>query len=156
MILYGSYKIQQFTTTIEDSLLRLGPWKELDPHRYTLGSRIRTWKEMGPSNWVPGPMEAAGSPESGGFGGTLGRGSGGKGCGAHHGSIHGQRRERGSSGEGARRCRPAPAAGARAPANGQCGLVDTRAGGVEYVLGRVSGGSHGAGDEKNRGCSGGF
>jgi hypothetical protein len=63
-ILYRFYKIQQFTTTIEDSLLHLGPWKELDPHRYTLGSRIRPWKEMGPSNWVPRPMEAAGSPES--------------------------------------------------------------------------------------------
>jgi hypothetical protein len=101
-------------------------------------------------------MVAAGLPESGGSGGALDQGSGGKGCGAHHGSISGQRRERGGSGEGPRRRRPAPATGSHTPTNGRCGLVDTRAGGVEYVLGRVSGGSHGAGDERNSGCGGGF
>jgi hypothetical protein len=57
--------------------------------------------------------------------------------------------------KGARRLRLG-VSGARAPANGRRGLVDTRAGGVEYVLGRVSGGSHGAGDERNRGCGAGF
>jgi hypothetical protein len=99
---------------------------------------------------------AAGSPESGGFGGALDRRSGGRGCGAHHGPVRDQRMERGGSGEGARLHRPAPAAGAHAPATGRRGLVDARVGGVEYVLGKVSSGSHGAGDERNRGCGGGF
>jgi hypothetical protein len=34
-------------------------------------------------------------------------------------------------------------------------LVEAQAGGVKYVLGKVPSGSHGAGDERSRGCSGG-
>jgi hypothetical protein len=37
----------------------------------------------------------------------------------------------------ARRCPAAVVAGADAPAKGQCGLDDTRAGGVEWMLGKV-------------------
>jgi hypothetical protein len=79
-------------------------------------------------------------------------------CGAHHGPVRGQRKERGGSGEGARRRRPAPApaTGSSAPATGRRGLVNARAGGVEYVLGKMSSGSHGAGDERDRCCGGGF
>jgi hypothetical protein len=97
-----------------------------------------------------------GSPESGGSGSVLDGRSGGRGCGAHHGPVRGQKGEQGGSGEGARRRRPASAAGARAPVTGRCGLVDARAEGVKYVLRKVSRGSHGASDERNRGCGGGF
>jgi hypothetical protein len=61
-----------------------------------------------------------------------------------------------TAGGAARRRRGRPAARARAPANGQRGLVDTRAGGVEYVPGRVSVCLHGSGGEQNGGLSGGL
>jgi hypothetical protein len=39
-IFYVFYKFQQNGYTIEDALLRLGPWKETDSLRYALGLRI--------------------------------------------------------------------------------------------------------------------
>jgi hypothetical protein len=49
-IFYTFYKFQQIGYTIEDALLRLGPWKELDSHRYAPGSRIKPWKDLGLHN----------------------------------------------------------------------------------------------------------
>jgi hypothetical protein len=43
-------------------ILCLGPWKKLDPHRYTLGLRIKPWKELGPRNGVPGHGGGAALP----------------------------------------------------------------------------------------------
>jgi hypothetical protein len=72
------------------------------------------------------------------------------------GSVSGLGRFRTTAGGAARRRRGGPTAGACALANGRRGLADTRAGGVEYVLGRVSGRLHDADDERNRGYVGGL
>jgi hypothetical protein len=82
--------------TIGDKVLCRDPWKELDPHRYTLGSQIRPWKEMGACNWVT-------RGEGGAAGGALGRGIGGKGRGSHIQSIHTRSWGRGCLGENVRR-----------------------------------------------------
>jgi hypothetical protein len=62
-----------------------------------------------------GCRPAVALPDSGGSGGGLGRGSWGKGVGAHHGSIWGRGRGGAASGGGGPRLPVAAAAGALAP-----------------------------------------
>jgi hypothetical protein len=68
-------------------ILRLGPWKEVDPHRHTFGLRIKLWKVLGPSHWVPGTSGRCGSGKCRWTGGAPGRGRGQGGPQAHLGRV---------------------------------------------------------------------
>jgi hypothetical protein len=67
-------------------------------HRYAPDSQKSPWKELVACNVALGGEGRRGSPEFGGSGDTLGWESGGRGCGAHQGSLCGLRRRRGGSG----------------------------------------------------------
>jgi hypothetical protein len=136
-ILYAFYKIQQFTTTIEDALLRLDPWNFLQSLNNTPTSHKTPREEKWGRNWVPGPRGGAGSPESIGSSGAPGRVRGGARPEAHLGPVGGRSWVEGVAGAGARRWPPAAAAAGRIPA--RRGRTDgkTRLGKVLWVLGGV-------------------
>jgi hypothetical protein len=62
MIFYAFYKIQQFTTTIEDALLRLDPWNFLHSLNDTPTSHKTPWEENWGRNWVLGHGGGAAQP----------------------------------------------------------------------------------------------
>jgi hypothetical protein len=75
------------------------PLELLRFRRYTPDSQKSHWKELAACNVALGGEGRRGSSELGGSGDALGRESGGRGCGAHQGSICGLRRRRGGSDE---------------------------------------------------------
>jgi hypothetical protein len=110
---YAFYKIQQKGYTIEDASLLLGPWKEIGTRNWVLDHGRRVSAKFRRSGYAPGRGTAREVPQ------------------AHLGLIREVGRCGRDSGEGVRRRRPAPAAGARASARVRLGLVDARAGGVK-------------------------
>jgi hypothetical protein len=110
-IFYTFYKFQQIGYTIEDALLRLGPWKELESHRYAPGSRIKPWKDLGLRN----SSGRRGSGQRRRTGGAPGRGRGRGGPHAHLGRV-GDRHLCGKvTDDDVRRWSAATAAAAQAP-----------------------------------------
>jgi hypothetical protein len=72
-------------------ILRLGPWKELDSHRYAPSSRIKPWKGLGLRNWVPGSSGRRSSGQRRRTGGAPGRGKCQGGLRAHLGRVGARR-----------------------------------------------------------------
>jgi hypothetical protein len=62
MIFYAFYKFQQFTTTIEDALLRLDPWNFPQSHNNTPTLHKTPREEKWRRNWVPGHGGGAAQP----------------------------------------------------------------------------------------------
>jgi hypothetical protein len=106
----------QFTTTIEDALLRLDPWNFLQSLNNTPTSHKTPREETWGRNWVSGPRGGAGSPESIGSGGAPGRARGGARSEAHLGPMGGRSWAEGVAGAGAQRWPAAAAAAGRVPA----------------------------------------
>jgi hypothetical protein len=64
-IFYVFHKFQQNGYTIEDALLRLGPWKETDSLRYAPGSRKTLWDFSEACNVAHGAARRRSLPDSG-------------------------------------------------------------------------------------------
>jgi hypothetical protein len=112
------------------------------------------WKQTGLCNVALGEVGRRGRRDSGELQ-RRGRPGTGVGCpGDRLRSIWGSSRGRGAAGNGAWLRPAAVAARAYAPAKGRRGLDDTRAGGVEWVLGKVPEQSGGSRSEWRGGSAG--
>jgi hypothetical protein len=134
-IFYVFYKFQQNGYTIEDALLRLGPWKDL-----------------GPRNWVPILTGRRARQNSGGSGSAPGRVKVRGRVHAHLGWVGGLGSGRGVTGVGARRW---PAVAARGSGEEGAWLGNARPWEVQWVLGKRVGRLAGGGSERSGELTGG-
>jgi hypothetical protein len=100
-------------------------------HRYVPGSRNTPWKDLISCNVTPGGGGRRGSLESGESGGTIGRGRGLRGGGAHQGSVLAVVGAGKAAGEVTRRRRAAPVTRTSAPAREVARVGHTQYGELE-------------------------